>query len=90
MNGADDCPSSLSQRLHEGNNLEAGGAVQTTGSKVRQKTRETDEYLVGIHVARIQNSRVAFYLVGSSKNMTGGLLTSSRAMASLLHWPPER
>lgn len=30
------------------------------------------------------------HLVGSSKNMTGGLLTSSRAMASLLHWPPDR
>ena len=29
------------------------------------------------------------YLVGSSKNMTGGLLTSSRAMESLLRWPPE-
>lgn len=30
------------------------------------------------------------HLVGSSKNMTGGLLTSSRAMASRLHWPPDR
>ena len=30
------------------------------------------------------------YLVGSSKNITGGLLTSSRAMASLLHCPPDR
>lgn len=30
------------------------------------------------------------YLVGSSKNMTGGLFTSSRAIASLLHCPPER
>ena len=28
--------------------------------------------------------------VGSSKNMTGGLLTSSRAMARRLRWPPER
>lgn len=42
MNGADDCPSSLSQRLHEGNNLEAGRAVQTTGSRVRQKFTERD------------------------------------------------
>ena len=30
------------------------------------------------------------YLVGSSKNITGGLLTSSRAIASLLRCPPER
>lgn len=30
------------------------------------------------------------HLVGSSKNMTGGLLTSSRAMASLFLWPPDR
>lgn len=30
------------------------------------------------------------YLVGSSKNITGGLLTSSRAMASLFRCPPER
>lgn len=29
------------------------------------------------------------HLVGSSKNMTGGLLTSSRAMARRLHWPPD-
>lgn len=29
------------------------------------------------------------HLVGSSKNMTGGLLTSSRAIASRLHWPPD-
>lgn len=29
------------------------------------------------------------YLVGSSKNMTGGLLTSSRAMASRFLCPPE-
>ena len=31
MNGADDCPSALSQRLHEGKDLEAGRTVQTTG-----------------------------------------------------------
>lgn len=30
------------------------------------------------------------YLVGSSKNMTGGLFTSSSAMASRFRWPPER
>lgn len=30
------------------------------------------------------------YLVGSSKNMTGGLLTSSSAMARRFRWPPER
>ena len=30
------------------------------------------------------------YLVCSSKNMTGGLLTSSSAMARRLRWPPER
>lgn len=30
------------------------------------------------------------YLVGSSKNMTGGLLTSSRAMASRFLCPPDR
>lgn len=44
MNGADDCPSSLSQRLHEGNDLEAGRAVQTTGMgfQRRQRTEETD------------------------------------------------
>lgn len=30
------------------------------------------------------------HLVGSSKNMTGGLLTSSRAIASLFLWPPDR
>lgn len=29
------------------------------------------------------------YLVGSSKNMTGGLLTSSRAMARRFLCPPE-
>ena len=28
-------------------------------------------------------------LVGSSKNITGGLLTSSKAMASLFLWPPD-
>lgn len=33
VNGADDCPSSLSQRLHEGNDLEAGRAVQAAGTK---------------------------------------------------------
>ncbi len=92
MNGADDCPSSLSQRLHEGNHLEAGRAVQTTGMG-HKKTREAGalfnldlcwEYM------HIQNRWVISYLVGSSKNMTGGLLTSSRAIASLLRWPPER
>lgn len=30
------------------------------------------------------------YLVGSSKNMTGGLFTSSSAMARRFLWPPER
>lgn len=30
------------------------------------------------------------YLVGSSKNMTGGLLTSSSAMARRFRWPPDR
>lgn len=30
------------------------------------------------------------YLVGSSKNMTGGLFTSSSAMARRFRWPPER
>lgn len=34
--------------------------------------------------------RSPHYLVGSSKNMTGGLLTSSSAMARRLRWPPER
>ena len=29
------------------------------------------------------------YLVGSSRKITGGLLTSSNAMASLFLWPPE-
>lgn len=33
MNGADDCPTSLSQRLHEGNDLEAGRAVQSAGGR---------------------------------------------------------
>lgn len=33
VNGADDCPTSLSQRLHEGNNLEAGRAVQAAGGE---------------------------------------------------------
>lgn len=28
--------------------------------------------------------------VGSSKNMIGGLLTSSRAMERRFFWPPER
>lgn len=30
------------------------------------------------------------YLVGSSKNMTGGLFTSSSAMARRFRWPPDR
>lgn len=30
------------------------------------------------------------YLVGSSKNMTGGLLTNSSAMARRFRWPPDR
>jgi Protein of unknown function (DUF1602). len=30
------------------------------------------------------------YLVGSSKNMMGGLFTNSRAMDSRFFWPPER
>lgn len=33
---------------------------------------------------------VQTYLVGSSKNITGGLLTSSRAMERRFRWPPER
>lgn len=33
---------------------------------------------------------VPVYLVGSSKNMTGGLLTSSSAMARRFRWPPDR
>lgn len=41
------------------------------------------------HLAESQTGTIRCYLVGSSKNMTGGLLTSSRPMASLLHWPPE-
>lgn len=41
MNGADDCPSSLSQRLHEGNDLEAGRAVQTAGM-LQTRDRKTD------------------------------------------------
>lgn len=28
-------------------------------------------------------------VVGSSKNITGGLLTSSRAIANRLSWPPD-
>lgn len=92
MNGADDCPSSLSQRLHERNDLEAGCAVQTTGIG-HKKTKEADA-LFNLDLCwdytHIQNRWAISYLVGSSKNMTGGLLTSSRAMASLLRWPPER
>jgi hypothetical protein len=30
------------------------------------------------------------YLVGSSKNMIGGLFTNSRAMDNRFFWPPER
>jgi hypothetical protein len=30
------------------------------------------------------------HVVGSSRKMTGGLLTSSRATLNLLRWPPER
>jgi len=30
------------------------------------------------------------YLVGSSKNIIGGLFTNSRAMESLFFWPPLR
>lgn len=33
VNSADDCPTSLSQRLHEGNDLEAGRAVQAAGGR---------------------------------------------------------
>lgn len=33
VNGADDCPTSLSQRLHEGNDLEAGRTVQAAGRR---------------------------------------------------------
>lgn len=46
-------------------------------------------FCIHVEISHIQNSQVISNLVGSSKNMTGGLLTSSRAMASLLHWPPE-
>jgi len=37
-----------------------------------------------------QNNNYYCYLVGSSKNMTGGLLTSSSAMESLFRWPPDK
>lgn len=40
VNGADDCPASLSQRLHEGNDLGAGRAVQAAGQR---RARGSDE-----------------------------------------------
>lgn len=41
------------------------------------------------HVLWVSASQ-GFHLVGSSKNMTGGLLTSSKAIAKRFLWPPER
>ena len=37
-----------------------------------------------------RNNGFSTHLVGSSKNITGGLLTSSRAIDSRLRWPPDR
>ncbi|KAE8741160.1 hypothetical protein FOCC_FOCC013323 [Frankliniella occidentalis] len=56
--------------------------VQTTVRPWRASLRSTPT-----HCLVVDESRP---LVGSSKNMTGGLLSSSRAVASLLSWPPDR
>lgn len=44
--------------------------------------RDTSDYFES------SNSCCFDYLVGSSKNIIGGSLTSSRAIASLFFWPP--
>lgn len=48
VNGADDCPTSLSQRLHEGNDLEAGRAVQAAGGEGEQ---------IDVHVLDLDSSK---------------------------------
>lgn len=40
MNRADDCPPTLSQRLHKRNNLETGRAVQTTAKEAHALIRK--------------------------------------------------
>lgn len=44
----------------------------------------TKEHVLWVSVSQ------GVHLVGSSKNMTGGLLTSSKAIAKRFLWPPER
>lgn len=45
-----------------------------------------DKYLLRL----LFRAKYETHLVGSSKNITGGLLTNSRAMESLFFWPPLR
>lgn len=54
MNGADDCPSTLRQRLHERHHLEAGRAVQT--AETGQNTRDRRLIWTAGQMTQIQSS----------------------------------
>lgn len=61
--------------------------IGTTSKNLRIDSRRNSS--LSLLWSPVQNQTQA-YLVGSSKNMTGGLLTSSRAMARRFRWPPDR
>jgi hypothetical protein len=76
VDGADDGAVQLADVLQQMNALLYGEVVQPSE---RTKRLKRNFRRVGVT-----------HVVGSSRKMTGGLLTSSRATLNLLRWPPDR
>jgi len=57
---------------------------------MHKKNMDTQFSQIVIKNSYIIKLVILSYLVGSSKNMMGGLFTNSRAMDSRFFWPPER
>lgn len=74
---ADDRPAAQSEPLEYRHALEARRAVQATV--------QFDQ----LFMSSLRHLDKRVYLVGSSRNMTGGLLTISKAMDSLFFCPPD-
>ena len=85
----DHSPPTCCQIFHQWNALDTRRTVQPAGNKTRNNWDlplcDATQLFPHVTVELLDTS----YLVGSSKNMTGGLLISSSAMASLFFSPPE-
>lgn len=99
MNCTNDCPSLSREKLQQIYYLRTTRTVQTPTKKRKEHIFYTTPIIYKnarsfVYTATSISSRILFasrecaYVVGSSRNMTVGLLTNSNAMDSRFLWPP--